>query len=412
MKKFIVVLLIAALAALSVLPMSAAFGYSLDGIDADQLVVNTIISFGVAEDIDTLVMSKDKLYDISLNENGLEYTFNLDGKNGYALLTAFYDEENDLFSFNVEEIFFDKESPYSTSVGKKLYIDQMVYLEYDAGIYRESTTKTILPQEIIDSVLASDSTYCGDGYVSTRIDHIDYKYKYDNYAQVPYGLPVYGSSYLDSCANVAGGVVVGYYDVYKTNMIANYSPLHVVNNKTVFKPEDSTTRAIVDNFYFSMGTYLGNGTTQAGFTTGLTGYVNSRGYSVNYLSVMSGSNFSYSAYRNQIFANRIVVLFLGKYNIISMYIQNTGYDKIFTEFFNIGHVMVGYGFREVNYFRDEEVTVWSPVWYNPFRTITVIETVNFRNDDYLMVNTGLYGLGFMRLNDNEKINNALAIEIV
>jgi len=407
--RFILIALAVAFISATALPSLAAFAAQPDGVNPEEMLRNTLASLPEDIDTDTLSASGDKLYDVNLNEMGLEYRFSVDGREGFALLRAVKDEQDELFDYAVEEVYLDTQSPYSDSA-KKIYAGQMAYIDYEGGEYRDSRTEEVIPDETMDAIRGLENTYKGSGSETNVVETIYYKYKTDNQFGFTYGLPPYKTTpFFDSCANIAGAVIIMYNDIHKTNLIPNFSPL--VNGSYPSTQPQQYTDLIV-TFNSLMNTKEGTGTTLNNFRNGLQSYINGRGYNVNYRSVMSGSSLNINAYKAEVMSARAVALCLQKYNAINYLLQGTGYDLISVNKSNTGHAMVGYGARDIDYFRDETVSIWSPVWYNPFRYITEVREVCFRSDTYLRVHTCLpMGMGYMRVDSSAKFDAAFGVEI-
>ena len=134
------------------------------------------------------------------------------------------------------------------------------------------------------------------------------------------------------------------------------------------------------------------GVTFSSYKAGLEKYVRRNGYSVSYTSVMSGSNLDYSAFKNKIAEAQPVVFFLNTFNLTSGPVSFGEYDKIAIQYSTATHVMTGYGYRQIEYYNANNVI--------------------FRIDNYVSVSSALSPtIGYMRLNDNMKIDHAIAVDI-
>lgn len=162
-----------------------------------------------------------------------------------------------------------------------------------------------------------------------------------------------------------------------------------------------------------MKTNVYGGTTYENFKTGLSAYVARRGRNVSYSSLASGNTLNFSAFESTVKNSKPVVLFVDRYNAISSIAQANGYDMMVTNYYSGNHTMVAYGYRNVEYYRTETKSVWSPVWYNPFRFVKETEEVKYRTDRYINVRTVISSLpdGYIRLYDSCTLDYALAVDI-
>jgi hypothetical protein len=183
---------------------------------------------------------------------------------------------------------------------------------------------------------------------------------------------------------------------------------------TGYADDSPETLAVCDQLYYDMKTNIYNGTSFGNFITGLQTYVGRYGRSLSFTNVASSGTINYDAFQLAIAQQRPVALFLSDYNIIEDFYESSTVDEFFVNKYSGNHVVVAYGYKGINYYRTETYSVWSPVWYNPFRYVTVTSEVNFRSDTYLKVSSGIMGTGenYMRLNQSgETIDYAASIFI-
>lgn len=157
----------------------------------------------------------------------------------------------------------------------------------------------------------------------------------------------------NTCANVAGANIVGFYDRYYDELLpdctagvqrtSGYTYYPMIVNKT-------QKQAVIDWLYTSMATNtVEAGTSQEDFEEGLADYVTSRARNIAYSSVMTGSIFDSTKYDSEFRDGHPVVLFLANYNITTVLDYGSSvtlYKNIYTG----NHIMVAFGYQTVTYF--------------------------------------------------------------
>ena len=128
MKKFlgliVAVVLIISSTTINFGQMAVANAQSVD--KADQYFLDFVLSDNTYEG--NILYSYNPLYDSDLEQNGREYLFSIAEVNGYALMTEFKD--GDAVYYEIEELFYGRQSPFSSCQGKPVFITHNVYLEY------------------------------------------------------------------------------------------------------------------------------------------------------------------------------------------------------------------------------------------------------------------------------------------
>ena len=194
---------------------------------------------------------------------------------------------------------------------------------------------------------------------------------------------------LNSCAPMAGTIVLAYYDYYYPELIPDYATSYVYNNKFYYRGQSDTINTLKEHLYDLMGTNsIKPGTSIFQFKVGMTSYSNTASYTIAFDSLGDCSNLTQliNKFRNNI----PVVVFMNSYD----YTPFAGLSITDTEMTQIkrissnGHVAVACGYREYNFFNDG---------------------VNFRTDKYLLVAFGNGTLGMLKINDTSKIDEGIAI---
>ncbi len=259
------------------------------------------------------------------------------------------------------------------------------------------------------------ASYSGGETTPTTLD-IQYEERYISEMSMDYSVPPYDSiQFTNSCAPVAGSCIVGYYDRIYENLLPDHTNYYIVNGVFYYAGQGQVINNMTASLYSLMQTNVnGNGTSEANFKSGLSSFVNSRGYNITYTSIMSNGNFSLSECANTFFNSErpVVLLMTGYYYYpFANMSQNPNHDIFYGVKSTSGsHIVVAYSYRQYNYWRTETKLVWSPVWYNPFRYIEVTEFVNFRTDHYLLVSFGDGTRGMVPIN-NDYFDNAYGITI-
>lgn len=244
-----------------------------------------------------------------------------------------------------------------------------------------------------NAVAAKDATYCDDGIMPLSLSSvtIDYESKSEDKFNMVLQHPDYTSSpYVASCACVAGANVIGFYDRYDENLIPNHSAGYNFMGQFIYKMEDDAVFDLVAQLYEDMGTDA-TGTTVTEFKNGMTTYCNRKGKSISFSSCMRNNQFDYEIAKSYMKANLPVVLFCSKYNVANFYTSENSDDIYYLES-SANHVMVGFGYKTINY------------------TISSTNTVSYQ---FIAVASGNDDKpnGYYDINYNTNINDAYAVYI-
>lgn len=362
---------------------------SLPNQDPTEYLEDTLQEFGYACASE---YTRDILYADTLMPNGYEYTFEINNEPCYALMVRILADDGNVY-YDIMELFIDTESPFKQAVGKKVYIDIFTYICYDNNTFIDLQTNTALTETQVTKISESGFHYGGYDDYTTETTNITYDSKNSSGYEFPYGLPNYAlSSYENACANIAGGIVLGYYDVFFPEIIPNYDTVYNRGGTWTFYGQKAQVTSVIDTLYYDMKTNVNNGTTFSNFKSGMQTYVNNKGRNVSYTSVKANGTFNYNNYKNQIAQAKPVALFLATYNITGSIITNNNVDTLSARYYDINHVMVGSGYQEINYYRNGTM---------------------FRSDKYLKISTALPAVktGYLRFSDRTQINEAIGINI-
>jgi hypothetical protein len=235
---------------------------------------------------------------------------------------------------------------------------------------------------------------------------LDITYESRNVAEITtdYTLPPYQDiSHANNCAPVAGSCIIGYYDRLYENLLPNHTNYYIENG-VIHYAQNQPVDDMIDSLYSLMQTNVyGDGTSEANFKNGLAAYVNGQGYNITYTSLMPDGKFSLGQCTNTFFNSErpVAILMTGySYYPFGDMNQSPNHDTFYGRKSTNGkHVVIAYGYRQYNYWRYETKSVWSPVWYNPFRFIEVTEYVNFRIEHYLLISFGDGTRGMLHIGD-------------
>ena len=203
---------------------------------------------------------------------------------------------------------------------------------------------------------------------SATTEYVYYTNRVDDEITTAYGMPFYYATgdLTNACGAVAGTEIVGFYDRYYENLIPNYTPYYASSGK--YRIQDYTyIPPVMQDMYTRMRTNVDDvGVSETDCKNGLKSYFTSKGLTLSYSSVKSGSSFSYSLYKQAIDANKPVLLFCTDLKLTSI-TYNTTEDLLTTTDTTGSHIIVGYGYYTINYYNNGTL---------------------FRTDDYILAANG------------------------
>lgn len=214
-----------------------------------------------------------------------------------------------------------------------------------------------------------------------------------------FNIASYGGTILEQqniCAPVAGQNVVVYYDRYYPNLIPDFEPGAEYGGVYRYYPDVgwAETNAMVIDLYNIMNTNNGApGTSDSDFKNGLVQYFSNHGYSLSYSEFSSGEgSVNLNTLKTAIEQGKVALLLCSRYNFVYSFTIRDGNTEIVKRNSNVGHIMMVYGYMIVDYYKNGSV---------------------FQTDTYLYVCSGYStkAQGYVRLNDNLTINNALITNV-
>lgn len=361
--------------------------------EADRCLIDTFDL--MAEDEMVLeAYSRQELFDYDLEQMGYAYTIRVSGNSGYALMirrAMFYE---------VTEIYFAKDSPYRDIAGQAVYITPFRYIEFINDSYVDILTGEALDDDMMLELSERGFGFKGGTPGQILTETVTYTSRNIEEANISGKVPAYfdiNPALTNSCAVVAGSVLVGFYSRYYPELTPNFVVGRPLGTSYTYYGQGtpSNIQNVINDLYVRMGTNIGGaGTTAAGFRNGLSSYFSSKGKTVTYTNVVNNNNLDYNAFKGHIGNARPVVLFFNTYNILNdPCITTTGNtDSIERQYFSGMHVMVGYGYKKVMYLNG---------------------STNFRTDIYIKLFTGFADVtfGYVRLYDGAILQEGYAVSV-
>lgn len=249
-----------------------------------------------------------------------------------------------------------------------------------------------------NEIYYGDSNYADNGNSSTQYETFTYSYKQSNKVLINNSFPQYyntNNSLTNTCANVAGCNILGYYDKTYTNLIPDYTPGIQRPSGYIYYAMSYNTQKkqnIIDDLYVRMSTNNPNsGTTQTQYKNGLSSYIINQGYTATYSSIMTNNIIDMTKLTTAISNGTPISLFLSGYNF-SIISDNNNVVLITKYIFTGNHIAIIYGYQIVDYYDDSDSIICTKT--------------------YLYVATGMELVsGVYILNNNGTINDAESISI-
>ena len=394
MKKFLMLTLAVVLSFSSIAVYSGSEVIAkANSFDAGDEYFLEFISSDLGEkDID---FSHAPLYNADLEVNGREYLFNIEGENGYALMAEF-SGENQTF-YEIEELFFNKTSPFANCDGLPVYVTHNTYLDYkDQAFYNLSTGAEVGEEQLAEYVFNGFNYFGGTTATFTNTTFtISYARKTTQEYSIQYDLPnIDGSFENGSCAQTAGAIILIYWDRFCVNIIPNYEPMRTIGPFVSYKIGTTEVQNLGLELVDLM--LIGEphaGTTFAEFQLGMETLVERQGYTYTTTNLFSGGSFNFNNYKNSVENNVPVALFLTDFNMLDGILEGDGIDTIGNGYCPISHVTAACGYKIDTYYDAND---------------NVIQTRN-----YIKVASGLidYGIGYLNINGVTTISKAISIQV-
>ena len=333
------------------------------------------------------------LYDADLEVNGREYVFSIDGENGYALMVELA-TENQTF-YEIEELFFNKTSPFDSCDGLPVYITHNTYLEYkDQGFYNLANGAEVSEEQIAEYLFNGFNYFGGGTYTHTTFT-ISYDRKTTTNYSIQYDLPNINASFQGGCcAHTAGAIILVYWDRFCPNIIPNYEPMITIGPFVTYRGFTQE----VENLGLELVDLMligepHEGVTFSEFQLGMETLVERQGYTYTTTSLFSGGSFNFNNYKNAVENNIPVAFFLSDYNMLDGISEGDGIDTIGNGYCPITHATAACGYKIDTYYDANN---------------NVIQTRK-----YIKVASGLnsYGIGYLNINGVTTIDRAISIQV-
>lgn len=199
-----------------------------------------------------------------------------------------------------------------------------------------------------------------DGYNGASLENsvftsIPFSRKEEEEFLINGGLPLYYdvSSRTNTCANVAGAIVLGYYDKTYDDLIENFTSARVIRDRVLYAKQTEAVEDTMARLYTTMKTNVTEGgTTVANFKTGLQTYVNEQGKNISYVDVISNESLQVEEYIQAIQNEHPIALFVSKYTLISTVALDAESDveEFYKQRYVGNHTVVCYGLRTIRYY--------------------------------------------------------------
>lgn len=194
-----------------------------------------------------------------------------------------------------------------------------------------------------------ETKFCGSGSFVSSSETISYARKETTEYSINGNLPNYTMNPDETiCANVAGAVLVGYYDRFNENLVPNYKTYSKIGSMIRYKKQVAEIDAVINELYGLMRTDTEvEGTTFNGFQNGMKMYAQAHGSS--YISEDIG-NLNFSKYKSAVESDTPVALFVLEYSLLDSCNSANNTDIITSAKNNSAHVVVGCGYKIETYY--------------------------------------------------------------
>jgi len=234
--------------------------------------------------------------------------------------------------------------------------------------------------------------YCGAGEFVSESETITYSRRETIEFKIKSEVPNYkGQISNANCANIAGTILIGYYDRFCEELIPDFKAYNQIGSVIKYKLGSYESEAVMSSLYTLMETNVGGaGTTFNGFHNGMRAYVSNHNY--NYVTEDIG-NLNFEKFKTSVENDKPVALFLNNYSFKTVG-QDTGtMETIHSSHSTVAHVAIGYGYKVDTYYDSNNQIITS-------RT-------------YLKVASGFpdFGLTYLCLDGKSKIDRATSVLI-
>lgn len=324
-------------------PTSAAFADSSQYEEWDNVFYQTAEALRLI-DARTCTITKKIIYDVYLKELGIVYEFGDENSDGYVIIIK--DNGNLL----VTEASDSTSSPFHDIDGMPVYIKEFCYLEEIDGNYHslDGTKVASTANELVDLY---KNHYCAIGdSLTIGANAITYVSKSEREKKLAKVIPEYYYEIRsNACVPISAANVIAYYDRFHANLIENYVPGRGMGNFYAYREQNHTIESLIAALYDLMQTNRDcAGTTVTQFKVGLEQYCTSKGYALALSSAMSGRKLDYGFSKQQIDANKPLILFVREMEIANITAKESQ-DVYNTLYGKVAHSLSVFGYKEISY---------------------------------------------------------------
>ena len=272
-----------------------------------------------------------------------------------------------------------------------------------ATVFGMSAANVAYATDVQDDVIyyGEDLQY-SDSYDNTQseTEYINYATKQSTYKSINGTFPLYynlNSNLKNCCANVAGANIVGYYDRFYEDFIPNCTPGFVRNNVYTYYPismNRTERQGVIDTLYVNMLTNNPNaGTSQTNYKAGLKTYINEKGKSVSYNSVITNGKLDLNKVNAQFDQGNPISLYTQGFNVSAVEATSDTQTTLVKVLFSTNHIMVAYGYLKEDYYDANGRLITSKI--------------------YMFVASGIQGLvsNYYIVDNNGILNDAEAVRV-
>lgn len=252
------------------------------------------------------------------------------------------------------------------------------------------TNTTTYSDDALYSETATQNTVT-DAFSYSRKEVVSYKINnsFPNYHNT-------NALLTNTCANVAGANVIGYYDRYYEELIPNCAAGILRGTNYSYYPMNTfkeKKQAVIDWLYAAMKTNtIDDGTTEDDCLEGLAEYVQEKGRSITYSSVMTGAELNFDEFETELKEGKPIMFFLSGYNYVSVNDSGNSVTITINEYTG-NHIVVAYGYQKIDYYNANNSLIESNI--------------------YIFISTGIESTsGFYLLNYGGNINSAKAVDMI
>ncbi|MDE5601800.1 MAG: hypothetical protein K2J16_04810 [Clostridia bacterium] len=203
---------------------------------------------------------------------------------------------------------------------------------------------------------ASEIYYAGSGIFTNETESFSYATKTTESYSINPSFPDYyncNGALQNTCANVAGANIIGYYDRFFNNLIPDYDAGMLRNNIYIYFPMGyygAKKQAVIEDLYQRMQTNVTSaGSTQAQYKNGLSSYVQSKNQSISFSNVMTNGSLDLEKVKVQFQNGNPISLYLLGYNFTK--VTDSGNAVTMEKKLSEGnHIAIAYGYEKVSYF--------------------------------------------------------------